>query len=220
MINLLPSAIEPPCSQIVLHRFPPRKIARQHPRPHSRNTRLLSIARWTRSSAGILKWVVGDRTLATFRLLWLMIQGWCCFLSITDGYLVYPCLIDDCDHLVSKTAMTRVEGVNSRLRHRLARLHRQTFCYSQYMVDAQSVDSSVALLLEVSTSTYLEINHSPFVQRPFCYWRSIVSRAFLLLRHPLNQFYIGYCLAFSWGWKQAVSGVGRLPTPRWISWIK
>lgn len=28
---------------------------------------------------GILKWVVGDRSLATFRLLWLMIRGWGCF---------------------------------------------------------------------------------------------------------------------------------------------
>ncbi len=31
--------------------------------------------------------------------------------------------------------------------------------------DAQSVDSFVALLLEVSTSAYLEINHLPSVQR-------------------------------------------------------
>lgn len=44
---------------------------------------------------------------------------------------MYPCLIDDCNHLVSKTAMTRVEGENSRLRDYLARLHRQTFCYSK-----------------------------------------------------------------------------------------
>lgn len=33
-----------------------------------------------------------------------------CFLYITDGYKVYPCLIDDADPLVSKTAMTRVEA--------------------------------------------------------------------------------------------------------------
>ena len=46
-----------------------------------------------------------------------------CFLYISDGYSVYPCFISDCDHLVSKTAMTRVEGENSRLRHYLARLH-------------------------------------------------------------------------------------------------
>ncbi len=67
--------------------------------------------------AGILKWIVGDLRSKTFRRLWWIIRGRCCFLYITDGYSVYPCFIDDCDHLISKTAMTRVEGENSRLRH-------------------------------------------------------------------------------------------------------
>ncbi|NEQ75592.1 MAG: IS1 family transposase [Okeania sp. SIO2C9] len=88
---------------------------------------------------GILKFVIGDRCAATFTVLWQMIHGWACFLYITDGYKVYPCLIDDCVrvsgaehyHLVSKTAMTRVEGENCRLRHYLARLHRKTLCYSK-----------------------------------------------------------------------------------------
>ena len=80
---------------------------------------------------GILKFVIGDRWAATFTVLWQMIHGWACFLYITDGYKVYPCLIDDCEHLVSKTAMTRVEGENCRLRHYLARLHRKTLCYSK-----------------------------------------------------------------------------------------
>ena len=44
---------------------------------------------------------------------------------------VYPCLIDDCEHLVSKTAMTIVVGENCRLRHYLARLHRKTLYYSK-----------------------------------------------------------------------------------------
>jgi insertion element IS1 protein InsB len=88
--------------------------------------------------------VLGDRSLATFRLLWWMIRGWCCFLYITDGYVVYRCLIDDCDHLVSKTAMTRVEGENSRLRHYLARLHRQTFCYSKSI---EMLEASIRLLI-------------------------------------------------------------------------
>ena len=63
--------------------------------------------------------VVGARCLTTFMSLWQMIRGWACWLYITDGYCVYPCLIDECDHLVSKTAMTRVEGENCRLRHYL-----------------------------------------------------------------------------------------------------
>jgi len=45
---------------------------------------------------------------------------------VTDGYVVYPQFIDEADHIISKTYMTRVEGENTRLRHYLARLHRKT----------------------------------------------------------------------------------------------
>lgn len=85
-------------------------------------------------AAGILKFVVGNRSLETFNRLWHSIRGWECFLYITDGYPVYPCLIDGCDHLVGKTVVTRVEGENCRLRHYLARLHRKTLCYSKEML--------------------------------------------------------------------------------------
>ncbi len=80
---------------------------------------------------GILAWVLGDRSSKTFKPLWKIIQGWKCFLYVTDGYVVYPCFINDCDHLVLKTYMTRVEGENTRLRHYLARLKRKTLCYSK-----------------------------------------------------------------------------------------
>ena len=39
--------------------------------------------------------------------------------------------IPDGDPIICKTYMTRVEGENTRLRHYLARLHRQTLCYSK-----------------------------------------------------------------------------------------
>lgn len=93
---------------------------------------------------GILKFIVGDRSLVTFSLLWQMIRGWACFLYITDGYKVYPCLIEEGDHLVSKIAMTRVEGENCRLRHYLARLHRKTLCYSK---SVKMLEVSVRLLI-------------------------------------------------------------------------
>ncbi len=48
------------------------------------------------------------------------------------------------DHLVSKTYMTRVEGENTRLRHYLARLHRQTLCYSKSL---DMLKYSIRLLL-------------------------------------------------------------------------
>ena len=88
---------------------------------------------WTavnHSKPGILAWIVGDRSAETFKQLWLVVKCRGCYFFVTDGYKVYPCFIEDADHIVSKTYMTRVEGENSRLRHYLARLHRKTLCYS------------------------------------------------------------------------------------------
>ena len=92
---------------------------------------------WTavnKGSAGILAWTIGDRSAETFKPLWKIIKGWKCFFYATDGYVVYPLFIDEADHIVSKTYMTRVEGENTRLRHYLSRLHRKTLCYSKSLL--------------------------------------------------------------------------------------
>lgn len=89
---------------------------------------------WTvvnKSLPGILAFVLGDRSSETFKPLWKVIRGWQCFFYVTDGYVVYPQFIDEEDHVISKTYMTRVEGENTRLRHYLARLSRKTLCYSK-----------------------------------------------------------------------------------------
>lgn len=102
---------------------------------------------WTavnKSCPGILAWVLGDRSAATFKQLWKIITSWKSFFYVTDGYVVYTCFIDDCDHLVKKTYMTRVEGENTRLRHYLARLHRKTLCYSK---SEEMLRLSIKLLL-------------------------------------------------------------------------
>ena len=57
-------------------------------------------------SPGILAWRLGDRSADTFEPLWQMIRGWQSFFYVTDGWLVYPRFINDCDHLVLKTYMT------------------------------------------------------------------------------------------------------------------
>jgi IS1 family transposase len=97
-----------------------------------------------KASAGILAWVLGSRSAETFKPLWNIIKGWKSFFYATDGYVVYPIFIDDADHIVKKTYMTRVEGENSRLRHYLARLHRKTFCYSK---SEEMLRLSIKLLL-------------------------------------------------------------------------
>jgi len=89
---------------------------------------------WTavnHKQAGILAWVIGDRSAATFKWLWKIVKCWQCFFYVTDGWKVYPMFIEEGDQIVSKTYMTRIEGENTRLRHYLARLHRKTLCYSK-----------------------------------------------------------------------------------------
>jgi IS1 family transposase len=93
---------------------------------------------------GILGWVVGDHSAQTFRPLWSMIAWWCCYFWVSDGNPVEPGFIPAGDQIVSKTYMTRVEGENTRLRHYLARLHRQTLCYSKSI---EMLKHSLRLLL-------------------------------------------------------------------------
>ena len=93
---------------------------------------------------GILAWVLGARSAQTFEPLWKIIRGWKSFWYVTDGWLVYPCFINSCDHLVWKTYMTRIEAENTRLRHYLARLKRKTLCYSKC---EQMLRASIKLLL-------------------------------------------------------------------------
>ena len=122
--------------------------------------------------AGILAWVIGDRSAETFKPLWLIVKCWHCFFYVTDGWKVYPMFIEAGDQIVSKTAnraggylqlasggcayMTRVEGENTRLRHYLARLHRKTLCYSK---SVEMLKCSLRLLLH-----YLKIGR--FLYQP------------------------------------------------------
>jgi len=59
--------------------------------------------------------------------------------------------------IVSKTYLTRVEGENTSLRHYLGRLHRQTLCYSKFVV---MLEHSVKLL-----SHYLKFKDVPVPHR-------------------------------------------------------
>ncbi len=93
---------------------------------------------------GILAWVVGDYSAATFEYLWAIASLWHCFFYVTDGFNVYPKYIPDGDQIVSKTYMTRVEGENTRLRLGIARLHRKTLCYSKSL---EMLKHSIRLLI-------------------------------------------------------------------------
>ena len=93
---------------------------------------------------GILAWVLGDHSAATFQPLWDIVYLWKCYFYVTDGWKVYASFVEPGDHIISKTDMTRVEGENTRLRHYLARLHRKTLCYSK---PVDMLKHSIRLLL-------------------------------------------------------------------------
>ena len=85
-----------------------------------------------------------QRSAETFQRLWQAISFWQCYFWVSDGNPVYPIFIPDGDQIVSKTYRTRVEGENTRLRHYLARLHRQTLCYSKWV---KMLENSLPLLI-------------------------------------------------------------------------
>lgn len=57
----------------------------------------------------ILRWVLGDRSLAKFQYLWKIEGRWQYYFYVTNGWKVYPQFISDGDQIVSQTYMTRVE---------------------------------------------------------------------------------------------------------------
>lgn len=124
---------------------------------------------WTavnKRKAGILAWIVGDRSAETFQPLWQIVQTWQSFWYATDGYAVYAKFIDEISHIVKKTYITRVEGENTRLRHYLARLHRKTLCYSRITRNVRSFASLATSLSKVLDYPSSCLNHDLIVQRP------------------------------------------------------
>ena len=105
---------------------------------------------------GILAVQVGDRSGQTFEKLWQRIKTWTSRKYLTDGYCIYAIYVEAERHRVlPKTQLTRVEGENTRLRHYLARLHRQTLCYSK---SVEMLKYSVRLLMH-----YLRFNKIPLI---------------------------------------------------------
>ena len=93
-------------------------------------------------SQGILGWVLATTVgIRSVRYGTIVATS---YFYVTDGWSVYPGFIPDGDQIICKTYMTRVEGENTRLRHYLARLHRQTLCYSK---SAEMLAYSIRLLL-------------------------------------------------------------------------
>ena len=79
---------------------------------------------------------------------------------------VKKCFIDDLEHLVSKTYMTRVEGENSRMRHKERTTTPQDLLLLQVLRDAQVLTPVATALPEVQNYPSACLNHDFIVQRP------------------------------------------------------
>ena len=81
---------------------------------------------------------LGRRDTATCKGLWAQLEMFDLEHVCTDYYSPYEKIVPEHLHIQGKAETAAVEGLNSRIRHFLARFRRKTFCYSKaiHMVKA------------------------------------------------------------------------------------
>ena len=84
---------------------------------------------------------LGHRDTQTGQQLWKQLDLFEVKKACTDHYSVYNRIVPETLHVQTKAETYSIEGLNSRIRHYLARFHRKTFCYSKawHMVQATLV---------------------------------------------------------------------------------
>ena len=81
---------------------------------------------------------LGRRDTKTCAELWQQLEMFEIEHVCTDYYPAYRQIVPKNMHVETKAETAAIEGLNSRIRHYLARFHRKTFCYSKatHMVKA------------------------------------------------------------------------------------
>ena len=81
---------------------------------------------------------LGSRDAATGQKLWDQLELFDIDYVCTDDYPAYNKIVPPHLHIKTKAETAAIEGLNSRIRHYLARFRRKTFCYSKaiHMVQA------------------------------------------------------------------------------------
>jgi len=81
---------------------------------------------------------LGHRNARSARSLWKQLELFDMNYVCTDQYPAYRQIIPQEMHIATKAETSAIEGLNSRIRHYLARFRRKTFCYSKtrHMVKA------------------------------------------------------------------------------------
>lgn len=87
-------------------------------------------------------WECGDRDQATLAMLLKRLRTWKVGLYCTDGYVCYDQTLPAGEHYQGKEETWRVEQINSRLRHWLARFRRRTVVVSKAV---EMVNLTIAL---------------------------------------------------------------------------
>jgi insertion element IS1 protein InsB len=96
-----------------------------------------------RDTRRVLDFQLGSRSVATLKALWNRLKQTDPIVVATDYYKAYATVLNPEIHLQSKAHTHYIEGVNSRIRHYLARFKRKTFCYSKC---EKMVEASLKLL--------------------------------------------------------------------------
>ena len=74
---------------------------------------------------------LGHRSARSARSLWKQLELFDMNYVCTDQYPAYRQIIPQEMHIATKAETSAIEGLNSRIRHYLARFRRKTFCYSK-----------------------------------------------------------------------------------------
>ena len=95
---------------------------------------------------------LGRRDAGTGRKLWHQLELFDIKHVCSDHYPAYKQIVPPHLHVVSKAETCAIEGLNSRIRHYLARFRRKTFCYSKA---AHMVKASLVIFFEPDWKEYL-----------------------------------------------------------------
>lgn len=95
-----------------------------------------------RDTGQLVDWQCGDRAQATLNTLLERLQAWMVKLYCTDSYICYEQALPVGKHYQGKEETWRLEQINSRLRHWLARFRRRTLVVSK---SVEMVDLTIAL---------------------------------------------------------------------------
>ena len=84
-----------------------------------------------RDAGKVIDFELGSRSVKTLKPLWKRLSLTSHTTVCSDYFPAYAAVIPAEQHVESKAETWSVEGKNSQIRHRLARFHRKTFCYSK-----------------------------------------------------------------------------------------